>query len=102
MSHYKYHVFICTNARDDGRQSCEDCGASALRGYLKKKIKEQDMAGKGGVRINTAGCLDRCNEGPVMVVYPEETWYSYVDEEDLDEIFDSHLLGGKPVDRLKI
>ena len=54
------------------------------------------------VRINKAGCLDRCEEGPVMVIYPQGTWYTYVDKEDIDEIIDQHLVGGKVVDRLKI
>jgi (2Fe-2S) ferredoxin len=54
------------------------------------------------VRINTAGCLDRCAEGPVVVIYPEETWYTYVDQADLDEIIEEHLVRGHPVDRLRI
>ena len=60
------------------------------------------MTGEGGVRINTAGCLDRCELGPVVVVYPRETWYTYVDEEDLEEILQKHLIGGEEVERLKI
>ena len=60
------------------------------------------MNGPGKIRINKAGCLDRCEEGPVMVVYPEGIWYTYIDEEDIDEIVDSHLIAGKPVERLKI
>ena len=57
------------------------------------RVKELDLAGPGKVRVNQAGCLDRCEEG---------TWYTYVDESDVDEIVDSHLLGGVPVERLKI
>ena len=60
------------------------------------------MSGEGKVRINTAGCLDRCELGPVLVVYPEETWYSYLDREDIDEIIEQHLIGGKVVERLLI
>ena len=60
------------------------------------------LYGKGKVRINEAGCLDRCDEGPVLVVYPEQVWYSYVDEEDIDEIIDEHLVNGRVVDRLRI
>jgi (2Fe-2S) ferredoxin len=60
------------------------------------------MNGPGKIRINKAGCLDRCEEGPVLVVYPEGIWYTYIDEEDIDEIVDSHLIAGKPVERLKI
>ena len=67
-----------------------------------RRLKALDMNGHGKVRINKAGCLDRCDEGPVMVVYPEAVWYTYVDEQDIDEIIDSHLMGGKVVERLKI
>lgn len=102
MSYYKYHVFFCTNQREPGEQACENCGASAMRGHAKKRIKELGLNGQGGVRINTAGCLDRCGEGPVIVVYPEDTWYTFVDQEDIDEIIEEHLVNGRPVERLKI
>lgn len=99
---YKYHVFFCTNKRTDGRQSCEDCNATAMRGYAKDKAKAAGLAIPGGVRINSAGCLNRCEHGPVVVVYPEGTWYTYVDQEDIDEIIDEHLVKGQVVDRLLI
>ncbi len=60
------------------------------------------LAGAGEIRVNKAGCLDRCELGPVAVVYPDETWYTYIDESDLDEIIESHLKNGQPVERLKI
>ena len=60
------------------------------------------LSGKGKVRINNAGCLDRCDEGPVLVVYPEGVWYTYVDKEDIDEIVTEHLQNGRIVERLKI
>jgi (2Fe-2S) ferredoxin len=100
LSYYRHHVFFCTNEREDGSQSCGQCGAQAMRDYLKRRAKELGIAGKGGVRINTAGCLDRCEEGPVIVVYPEATWYTYVDQEDIDEILSEHLLKGQVVERL--
>lgn len=100
--YYRYHVFFCTNLRTDGRRSCEQCGASALRDYAKKKVKALGLAGPGGVRINTAGCLDRCEQGPVVVVYPEGVWYSYVDQEDIDELIEEHLRNGRVVERLRI
>jgi (2Fe-2S) ferredoxin len=102
MSYYRHHVFFCTNLREDGRQSCEHCGARALRDYAKKRCKELGIAGPGRVRINTAGCLDRCEQGPVMVIYPEDTWYTYVDSEDLEEIIQEHLQNGRIVERLRI
>ena len=100
--YYRHHVFFCTNLRDDGSQSCGQCGASEMRAYAKDRIKALGLAGKGGVRINAAGCLDRCGEGPVIVVYPQGVWYSYVDQEDLDEIIEEHLVHGRVVKRLQI
>jgi len=73
-----------------------------MRDYAKKRCKELGIHEAGKVRINTAGCLNRCSEGPVIVVYPDETWYTYVDREDIDEIIDEHLLNGRVVDRLRI
>lgn len=102
MSHYKYHVFFCTNSREHGEQCCEQCNATAIRAYAKDKVKKLGLSGVGKVRINTAGCLDRCELGPVLVVYPDEAWYSYVDREDIDEIIEEHLIGGKIVERLLI
>ena len=102
MSYYRYHVFFCTNKRQDGQACCEDHNADALRDYAKGRVKQLGLTGKGGVRINKAGCLDRCGEGPVMVVYPEEVWYTFVDKDDIDEIIDEHLVSGRPVARLKI
>ncbi len=102
MGYYRCHAFFCTNQRDDGRASCQDCNAQALRDYAKRRVKELGFAGKGQIRINSAGCLDRCNEGPVLVVYPEGVWYTYVDEEDIDEIIDEHLVAGRAVERLRI
>ena len=102
MSYYQYHVFFCTNSRADGSACCQRFNAQAMRDYTKKRTRELGIAGAGQVRINSAGCLDRCNEGPVLVVYPDEVWYSYVDQQDIDEIIDEHLLNGRVVERLKI
>lgn len=79
-----------------------DKGAQAAQQHAKKRIKQMDLNGEGKIRINQAGCLDRCELGPVMVVYPEATWYTFVDTSDIDEIIDSHLVGGKVVERLKV
>ncbi|WP_158937110.1 ferredoxin [Burkholderia sp. S171] len=101
---YKYHVFFCLNQRDPDatRPSCANCNAQAMQEYAKKRVKQLGLAGDGKVRINKAGCLERCELGPVVVVYPEGTWYTYVDEADIDEIVDSHLVNGKIVERLLI
>ncbi|MBS4096500.1 MAG: (2Fe-2S) ferredoxin domain-containing protein [Sulfuricella sp.] len=102
MSYYQRHVFFCTNTREDGQPCCSNHGAQEMRDYAKKKIKALDLNGAGKVRINSAGCLDRCGEGPVLVVYPEAVWYTFVDKEDIDEIVEQHLVNGKVVERLKI
>lgn len=102
MPYYRYHVFFCTNLRTDGRQSCQQCNAQVLRDHMKKRVKDLGLNGPGGVRVNTAGCLDRCGEGPVVVVYPEAVWYTYVDREDIEEIIEEHLVCGRVVERLRI
>lgn len=102
MSYYRYHVFFCTNKRDGGRACCANHGSPEMRDYAKTRVKELGLAGVGGVRINNAGCMDRCEEGPTMVVYPEGVWYTYVDREDVDEIIDEHLVHGRVVERLRI
>jgi (2Fe-2S) ferredoxin len=102
MSHFKYHVFFCTNQRETGEMCCNNHGACDMRDYAKQRVKALGEEISGKVRINTAGCLDRCDKGPVIVIYPEATWYTYVDQEDIDEIVDRHLVKGEIVDRLLI
>lgn len=102
MSYYQHHLFFCTNLRDDGTNCCERYGAKALRDYAKQKTKDLGLVSAGKARVNTAGCLNRCEHGPVAVVYPEAIWYTYVDQEDIDEIIDEHLVKGNIVERLKI
>jgi (2Fe-2S) ferredoxin len=102
MSYYRYHVFFCTNRRDDGRPCCGPHDAQSMRDYAKERVKALGLAGKGQVRVSNAGCLDRCEEGPCVVIYPEATWYTYVDREDIDEIISEHLQKGRVVERLKI
>lgn len=102
MSYFKNHVFFCVNQREKGESCCANFGAQGVRDYAKKRIKELGLSGEGGSRINMAGCLDRCAHGPVIVIYPEETWYTYLDEEDVDEIIEQHIQQGKIVERLLI
>ena len=102
MSFYKHHVFFCLNQREAPEACCACHNAEAMRDYAKKRVKELKLSGPGKVRINAAGCLDRCQEGPVIVVYPEEVWYTYVDQRDIDEIVDEHLVNGRIVERLRI
>ncbi|HET6655267.1 MAG TPA: (2Fe-2S) ferredoxin domain-containing protein [Gammaproteobacteria bacterium] len=102
MSYYKHHVFFCTNQRNDGSPCCQNHDAARMRKHAKARVKALGMAGPGGIRVNKAGCMDRCDEGPAVVVYPEGVWYTYADEDDVDEIVDEHLVHGRVVTRLLI
>ncbi|MBI1775630.1 MAG: (2Fe-2S) ferredoxin domain-containing protein [Proteobacteria bacterium] len=99
--YYLKHVFCCTNTRPPGhpRGCCSEKGSERLRNYLKARTKE---LGVDGIRVNAAGCLDRCELGPTMVIYPEGVWYAYRNEADLDEILTVHLKGGGRVQRLML
>lgn len=99
---YRRHVFFCVNAREGGKRCCADFGAAECQAYAKRRMKDLGKHGRGEVRVNRSGCLDRCEEGPVLVVYPEGVWYRYVDQEDVDEIVEEHLVGGRVVERLRI
>ncbi|MGH6946728.1 MAG: 2Fe-2S iron-sulfur cluster-binding protein [Kiloniellales bacterium] len=96
---YRFHVFCCVNRREAGhpRSCCADRGSVALRDYMKDRVKK---LGIENIRINQAGCMERCELGPAMVVYPEGVWYGYRNEADIDQILEEHLLGGRPVERL--
>lgn len=99
---FKNHLFFCLNKRNNGSDCCDQHNAFALFEYAKNRVKELGLSGPGKVRVNKAGCLDRCNDGPVMVVYPEGIWYTFVDTEDIEEIIQSHLILGRPVERLQL
>ncbi len=100
MNYYEHHVFFCCNQRKNGEVCCANAGAEDLRAYAKERVKALGRNGAGRVRINTAGCLDRCGEGPTLVVYPQGVWYTFVDQSDIDEIIDEHLVNGRVVKRL--
>ena len=102
MSYYKHHVFFCCNQRAAGETCCNNSGAQQMRDYAKKQVKALGLAGEGKVRVNQAGCPARRERGPVMVVYPEEVWYTYVDKQDVDEIIEEHLKNGRVVERLQL
>ena len=102
MSHFKRHVFFCCNQREAPEKCCASAGAADLQKYAKDRVKAIGLEGAGKVRVNKAGCLDRCEEGPVIVVYPEAVWYTYVDRADIDEIVDRHVVNGEIVERLVI
>ena len=96
---YRAHVFCCTNERPPGhpRGCCKAKGSERLRNYMKARAKELGLA---DVRINTSGCLYRCELGPSVVIYPEGVWYQVNTPADVDEILAVHLIGGGRVERL--
>jgi (2Fe-2S) ferredoxin len=102
MGYYKHHMFFCLNRRDAPEACCANHDSERMRAYAKDRVKELGLSGEGQVRVNQAGCLDRCEQGPCIVVYPDDVWYTYVDKHDIDEIIDEHLVNGRIVERLKI
>jgi len=102
MDYYQHHIFFCTNQREAGEMCCNQHNAIGMRDYAKDKIKSLGERIPGKVRVNLAGCMDRCDLGPVLVIYPQAIWYTYVDQEDIDEIIESHLINGCVVERLQI
>lgn len=100
-SYYERHIFFCLNQRSGGEDCCAQHKAQEAFDRCKSQVKSLGLAGPGKVRVNKAGCLDRCAGGPIAVVYPEAVWYSYVDASDIDEIVTSHLRDGVVVKRLQ-
>jgi (2Fe-2S) ferredoxin len=103
---YGRHIFMCTNVRPDGhpRGSCTaraaaGGGVDKLRGYMREKMR---ALGIESFRCNASGCLDRCEFGPNMVIYPEGVWYRYESQEDIDEIVEIHFKNGGRVTRLML
>ncbi len=102
MPKFDRHIFVCGNQRaaDHPRGCCDPTGAADLHREFKRQLS---LAGiKGSVRANKAGCLDQCEHGPTVVVYPEAIWYGHVTLADVPEIVQSHILGNQPVERLRI
>ena len=99
MAPFERHLFICCNQREPNhpRGCCDPEGSEALQKAFKKALAER---GVKRVRANKAGCLDQCEKGPNVVVYPDNVWYSRVTEADVDAIVDEHIIGGQPVQRL--
>ncbi|HUN80581.1 MAG TPA: (2Fe-2S) ferredoxin domain-containing protein [Phycisphaerae bacterium] len=102
MAAYERHVFVCTNERESGhiRGCCAAKDSGKIRERLKELVKQRGLARK--VRVNASGCLDQCEHGVTMVVYPEAVWYGFVKMTDVEEIFESHIVGGNPVARLQL
>jgi len=102
MSFYKRHLFFCNNIKDGEEQCCSQFGAKNLYTYAKSRVRDMGLLGEGNFGVSESRCLGRCEYGPVMVVYPDNVWYQYIDQDDVDEVIDSHLLNGETVVRLKI
>ena len=102
MSKFTHHIFVCINERAEGhpRGCCKEKGGIAVRDKLKKELTRAGLHGL--VRANKAGCLDQCEQGVTMVVYPEQVWYGGVTVDDVEEIVQSHLVGGNYVTRLML
>ena len=100
MSRFIKHIFVCNNQRpaDDPRGCCSARGSVDLLDYLKKRVHESGLKGK--VRVNKAGCLDACQYGPSLVIYPDDVWYSPQTQEDMEEILTEHVENNRIVERL--
>jgi (2Fe-2S) ferredoxin len=104
---YKYHVFFCLNTREsmNGEPTRQCCGGEAAinaHQHAKHRIKQLGLNKIGQVRINQAGCLERCEQGPCLVIYPQGTWYTYLDNSDIDTIIDTHILNGVVAKQLEL
>jgi (2Fe-2S) ferredoxin len=100
MSYYQKHLFFCVNQRADGRNCCNNAGATAICAFTKQRLKALNLFGPGKIRASHSGCLGRCALGPSLVVYPDGIWYRYTSEQDIEEIIQSHLIKGIPVKHL--
>lgn len=100
MARFERHIFTCINERDDSdaRGCCAARGGIEVAAWFKAEGKARNW--KGRVRANKAGCLDACELGPVVVIYPEGVWYSPHTQEDVREICEEHVEGGRVVERL--
>ena len=99
MSRFEKHIFICINKREPGKECCAAKDSEAIVEKIKEEVAKRGLKGK--IRINKAGCLDQCSKGVSMVVYPEGVWYGHIQMEDIHEIVECHLIGNKPVERLR-
>jgi len=102
MKRYNKHIFVCENKRPDGHPKgcCADKSSTEISEQFKSRLKELGL--NADVRANSAGCLDACEFGVSVVVYPEQIWYSAVTKNDIEEIIQSHIINDIPVERLKI
>lgn len=103
MSFYQHHLFFCQNQREPGaRTCCNNKGATEARNHAKARVAQLRLNQPGKVRVNQAGCMERCEQGPCLAIYPQGVWYTYHNTADIDEIIDRHVVGGEIVKRLLI
>lgn len=102
MSYYEKHVFFCINQREAGKACCNASGGSEACEYVKHKVADLGLRGPGKIRVSSSGCMGRCAQGPVLVIYPEGIWYTYSSTDDLDLIINEHLIEGRIVESLII
>lgn len=102
MNKPKYHLFVCTSSRPNGQQKgfCHSKDSVELVESFLEEIQDRDLGGE--VFVSNTGCLGLCEKGPIVIVYPDNVWYGAVSSEDVEEIMDEHIEGGKPVKRLEI
>ena len=102
MAAFTHHIFICGNRREPGhsRGCCDPTGSNALQGVFKAELKKQQV--NGVVRANKAGCLDQCELGPVVVIYPQAIWYGRVTAADVPRIVEETIVGGRIIEELHI
>lgn len=100
MLFYQMHLFFCNNHRENGKKCCQDANASEICRFAKDWVKREGLAGMGGVRVSSSGCMGRCSQGPVLVVYPQGVWYTYSSQDDVEEILRKYVKGGQIVERL--
>jgi len=102
LKRYNKHIFVCENKRPDEhlRDCCADRESKEIRELFKKRLKEIGI--NSTVRANAAGCLDACEQGVTVVIYPEQVWYGFVTKDDVEEIIQKHIVNNQPVKRLMI
>jgi len=102
MPKFEHHIFVCGNQRPEGhpRGCCDPSAEARLQKLFKQKLAARGL--KGRIRANQSGCLDQCEHGPNIVIYPDAVWYGNVSESDVDEIIESHIISGRPVERLRL
>lgn len=97
MTIYKQHVFVCNNRKENNDQCCGVHNSAEIIAYAKQRAKELGLSKLNGFRLSSSGCMGRCSEGPVLVVYPAGIWYTYQSKEDINNLLESLANGSYPL-----